>query len=82
MGTPIPVRLRGDSPLIAAEDIHYSLKDKSVTQCQMWMVSASELVLKFADLGGGTLFDWWETHIAQARFVWGGKFCVLARRGA
>ncbi|CAM9737980.1 unnamed protein product, partial [Pylaiella littoralis] len=56
------------SELIAV-DIHYSLEGTQVTQCQMWMVDASELVLKYADLGGGTLFDWWGTHIAQARFV-------------
>lgn len=31
------------------------------------MVEASEIVLKYAELGGETLFDWWETHIAQAR---------------
>lgn len=60
MHTPLSTRSSSRRPTypIAAEGIPYSLKNSSVTQCQIWMVDLSELVLKFAYLGGGTLFYW------------------------
>eukprot|EP00903_Cladosiphon_okamuranus_P015483 g14294.t1 len=39
--------------------------EKPVTQCCAWMGALSANVLMTADLGGGTLFDWWNTHIGQ-----------------
>lgn len=47
------------------EDIHPSLADEPATQCHEWMRDGSEFVLKYVDLDGGTLSDWWNVNIAQ-----------------
>ena len=36
-----------------------------MTQCCAWISAVSVHVLMAADLGGGTLFDWWNMHIGK-----------------
>lgn len=40
---------------------------KTLTQGHRWVRSYSDNVLINADLDGGTLFDWWTTHVAKVR---------------
>ena len=51
----------------AGDEVYPAQKDRSspVTQCHVWMANISPSVLMIVDLEGGTLLDWWNTHIGK-----------------
>lgn len=51
----------------AGDEVYPTQKDRSnpVTQCHVWMTNISPSVLMIVDLEGGTLLDWWNTHIGK-----------------
>lgn len=55
----------------AGDEVYPAQKDRSnpVTQCHVWMANISPSVLMIVDLEGGTLLDWWNTHIRKVGVV-------------